>query len=372
MTELGQAMDERTRRIGEHAAAAQPAWALHALGAVPAEPAQRAHWQERAARIGAYRELYGYDAQADPIGPAPGLNSPEAWADWHTAFGALDRLDGIDLRGATDSQLTLRRAAYQRELKWAPPYVTDELRLARLQARTAWENVIRASHSSRAAPSPQAAARHRDLARIWQAMHIRANAIAGTLATADQTRRQWAALIEPTRRAAFAADLELRRRHSEAKPPPLTPAESAVTVTDGGSQAWVERAIAGDPIPRSVGRKATTFKPEAERNSTGHRAGTDRLADLAAADIAPDALDRLARITDNARRAQQQIDWLRSMPMYAPDDHSVYLGTAWEMLARRERDAIIQPPKPKIVPADAVLHRAQERIAEAEPELEAG
>lgn len=59
------------------------------------------------------------------------------------------------------------------------------------------------------------------------------------------------------------------------------------------------------------------------------------------------------------------------MPRYAADDHSVYLGTAWHMLARRERDAIIQPPKPEIKPADAVLQRAQERTAEAEPELEA-
>lgn len=367
MTELGKAMDERTRRIGEHAAAAQPAWALHALGPVPAEPAERAEWQERAARIGAYRELYGYDGHADPTG-----NSPEAWADWHTAFGAMDRLDGIDLRGATDSQLSLRRAAYQRELAWAPPYVADELRLARLQARTAWENAIRASHSSRAASIPRAADRHRDLARVWQAMQIRANGIAGTLADADQTRREWAALTEPTRRAALAADLELGRRHPETKLPPLTPAEPAATVTDGGSQAWVEQAIAGDSASAAADGNFTTFKPEGERNPTGHSAGTDRPADLGAADIAPDALDRLARIADNARRAQQQIDYLRSMPRYAADDHSVYLGTAWEMLARRERDAIIQPPKPEIVPADAVVQRAQERTAEAEPELEAG
>jgi hypothetical protein len=85
------------------------------------------------------------------------------------------------------------------------PYVADELRLARLQARTAWENVIRADRSSRAAANPQAAARHRDLARVWQSMHMRANGIAGTLATADETRRQWAALTEPTRRAPSSA-----------------------------------------------------------------------------------------------------------------------------------------------------------------------
>jgi hypothetical protein len=48
----------------------------------------------------------------------------------------------------------------------------------------------------------------------------------------------------------------------------------------------------------------------------------------------------------------------------APD-----LGPAWDVLARRDRDAILQPPKPEITPASEVLRRAQEQAAgyEAEP-----
>ena len=72
MTDLAAAMDDRTRRIGEHAAADRPAWAIRALGDVPADPARQASWQARAATLGAYRELYGYDADNDAIGPEPG------------------------------------------------------------------------------------------------------------------------------------------------------------------------------------------------------------------------------------------------------------------------------------------------------------
>lgn len=347
MTDLAGAMDDRTRRIGEHITETQPAWAVRALGPVPDDPAERAAWQQRAATIGAYREIYGHDSQTDAIGPQPALTAPEAWASWHTALAALDRIDGIDLRGLSDGQLTLRRATYQRELAWAPPYVAEELRLARLQARTARENTTRATHAARAAADPQTAARHRDLARIWDAMHTRATSVAGTLATAQQTRRQWAALTDSTRRMALAADLELRRRHPDAKLPPLVPPAGAASPEFTTSPVGEERIAPRDP-------------------------GTPKLIDLTTAEISPQTQQRLTAITEAARRAQQQIDYLASMPRYAADDHSIYLGTAWETLARRQRDAIIQPPKPEITPAAAVVQRSHQQMAQAEPEMEAG
>jgi hypothetical protein len=160
MSELAAAMDDRVRRIGEHAARTQPRWATQALGDLPADPAKRAKWQARAATIGAYRELYGYDAPADPIGPEPGKTSPEARADWHTAFAAFGQVDGIDLRGVSDDQLWLRRARYERETAWAPRHMGEELRLVRLQARNAWEQGIREDHEARAAADAGAAGRH--------------------------------------------------------------------------------------------------------------------------------------------------------------------------------------------------------------------
>jgi hypothetical protein len=75
------------------------------------------------------------------------------------------------------------------------------------------------------------------------------------------------------------------------------------------------------------------------------------------------------RIRENARKAQEEIDKLRSTAQYAEDDDAVYLGTAWGDLARRDRDAIVQPPKPDVMPASAILQHAQQRQAarEAEP-----
>ena len=192
---------------------------------MPADPVKRAEWEERAAQLGAYRELYGYDAADDAIGPEPGRTSPEARADWHAAFAALGKVEGIDLRGCTDDQLRLRRAMYERETSWAPRYVGEELRLARLQARTAWENSILANRRAETATDSGAAERHRALARMWQAMHDKATQIADMLAAAQETRRQWEALTESTRRAAIAADLELRRRHPGLRLEPLRSAE---------------------------------------------------------------------------------------------------------------------------------------------------
>jgi hypothetical protein len=112
MTELASAMDNRIGRIGEHVAKTHPAWATLALGDVPDDPLQRADWQERASSLGAYREMYGYDAANDAIGPEPARTSPEARADWHDAFAVLGSTEAMDLRGCSDAQLNVRRDAY--------------------------------------------------------------------------------------------------------------------------------------------------------------------------------------------------------------------------------------------------------------------
>jgi hypothetical protein len=46
LTEIAALMDDRKHRIGEHAAAHPPPWALAALGPVPARPAGQLAWQE--------------------------------------------------------------------------------------------------------------------------------------------------------------------------------------------------------------------------------------------------------------------------------------------------------------------------------------
>jgi len=49
------------------------------------------------------------------------------------------------------------------------------------------------------------------------------------------------------------------------------------------------------------------------------------------------------------------------IPAEEPDEAD--LGQAWNVLAERRRDAVIQPPKPPIPAASAILARAAERDA---------
>jgi hypothetical protein len=376
MHEVAAAMDDRVRRLGEHAARTQPPWATRALGEVPAEPAKRAEWQERAAAIGAYRELYGYEAPADPIGPEPGRTSPEARADWHTAFAALGRVDGIDLRGLSDPQLWLRRAAYERETAWAPQHVGEDLRLARLQARTAYENAIRERYEARAAGTSESAGRHQSLAAMWQAMETKATAVAGMLAEAQETRRQWEALTEPTRRVAVAADLELRRRHPDRPLEPLRSAEPASTLATQleredapRGEVWVQPTLDGAvhlPDRQAETRRTADqmMRPaQAEREAAGQQA-----LGLTPETAHEEIPDQVIRIHETARQIQAKIDALASTREPADERDAAEPGPAWNVEARRQRDAILQPPKPDIVPASKILEHAPDRQAGIEAE----
>jgi hypothetical protein len=313
MRELAAAMDDRVRRIGEHVVLTRPAWATQAFNDPPEDGPRRAEWQRRAARIGAYRELYGYNAPGDAIGPEPGKTSPEARADWHGAFTALGKSDGIDLRGCSDAQLRLRRGAYAQETGWAPPFVAEELRLARLQIRAAFENAIREEHEARATSDAAVAARHEQLARMWHAMH--AKAVAGVLAEAQETRRQWEALTEPTRRIAVAADLELRRRHPDEQIDPLRSAEPQDAINDqkerpGTREIWVQPTLDGSVHLPGTGRRqaAASEQPPAspQRDALGQQA-----LGLTPESVADPIPEKILRIADNMRTAQARIDDLR-------------------------------------------------------------
>ncbi|HEY5988697.1 MAG TPA: hypothetical protein VIV12_20300, partial [Streptosporangiaceae bacterium] len=223
LREVAEAMDDRVRRLGEHAAETPPLWALRSLGPVPPDPVGRADWEQRAGLVAAYRERYGYEHPADPIGPEPAKTSPEARAAWRGALTALGRVDGIDPRCCTDGDLWLRRSTYEREIAWAPPHVAEELRLMRLAERGAHVNAVRAEHESRVTHDEQAATRHRTLARSYRALQVKAARETAIFAAAQETRRQWETVTETTRRFAIAADAELRRRHPGLRIKPLRP-----------------------------------------------------------------------------------------------------------------------------------------------------
>jgi hypothetical protein len=120
MAEIAAMMDDRTRRLAQHTAQTAPAWAITALGPVPADQAGRHTWENKAAPVAAYRETYGYDHPDDPIGPEPSHETPDQRAAWHQAFAVLGPADGPDIRAMPDGQLWLIRDTYAAETAWAP------------------------------------------------------------------------------------------------------------------------------------------------------------------------------------------------------------------------------------------------------------
>ena len=150
LTQVAAAMDDRTQRLGEFTAEAPPAWAERAFGPVPDDDRERQGWQDRAAAVASYREMFGYDDPSEPIGPEP-VNSPEARQHWHAAFIALGPADGHELMNMTDGQLLNRRNTYEAETAWAPRWVGDELRQVRTGADDAETKAVVSAAQAEAA-----------------------------------------------------------------------------------------------------------------------------------------------------------------------------------------------------------------------------
>ncbi len=230
LTEIAAMMDNRKQRLGQFAAEHPPSWAISALGLVPADPAARQQWEKRASSIAAYREMYGYNHPADPIGPEPASDSPEMRATWHEPFRALAPTDGPDVRGMPDGRLWLIRDTYTAETQWAPPHVGRELRLVRLAAHNAEQEQIRAEAEAEAArkhDDHQRAAGHDFLAASYQAMGHCYRQQEETFAQAMHDRHEWEQTTSASRHMAIAGDAELRRRHPGQHIEPLRSAEPA-------------------------------------------------------------------------------------------------------------------------------------------------
>jgi hypothetical protein len=330
LTQVAAMMDARKARIGENAAATAPPWAVNALGPVPDHPPGRRDWQRRAASIGAYRELYGYDHPLDPIGPEPHAAAPDKRAAWHEAFAALGPADGPDVRGMPDGTLLHLRDTYPIETAWAPRWVGDELRQVRAAAWEARLAGLRAGAEAKATASrgqEQAAAGHRVLAASYQALHDAYCERETIFAAVMADRADWENATRQQRHLAVAADAELRRRHPDqqftplrsAEPEPVTPAQRhGLTLT------------VGEEIPH-VGQWIKDLAAE-------HQSFADQLADR------------------------------QSLMTPAEDPDYADLGQAFPPWPGPGKDAILQPPKPEIPPSRRVL----ERVMDHDADLEAG
>jgi len=321
-------MDARKDRIGEYAAEHTPPWAVTALGPVPAHPLDRLDWQRRAASIGAWRELSGHQHPADPIGPEPVAAVPDLRAAWHEAFAALRPTDGPDVRGMPDGLLCHLRDTYPTETAWAPPYVGDELRQVRTAAWDARLAGLRAAAEARAARQRghyDHAARQRDLAASYQALHEAYRQREEVFAATMADRAEWDAATRAQRHLAVAADAELRRRHPGQHHPPLRSAEPQPA-------ADAQR----DQLTPAVGQPPGEMPSWIKEVAAAHRTFAERLADRQSLGI----------------------------PSHDPDYGD--LGPAFPSWPGQGKDAILQPPKPEIPPSAEVLQRVAGRDSDRE------
>jgi hypothetical protein len=207
---------------------------------------------------------------------------------------------------------------------------------------------------------------------MWQAMHMKATRIADELAAVHETRRQWDALTEPSRRVAVAADMELRRRHPDMDLEQLKSAEPGEFVLRAkhprpDREVWVQETL--DDPEHLAAEAANRSRGEERPLAAEQREG----ATQEALGLTPDAVhkeipEQVLRIRENMRLAQAKIDDLQDTRVPSDDNEGADLGRAWDVLACRERDAIVQPPEPDVVPAREILQRTQERMAGHEAE----
>jgi hypothetical protein len=327
LTQIAAMMNARAQRLGRYTAQTAPAWAITALGPVPAGPAARRDWEHKAEPVAAYRAMYGYDHPDDPIGPEPSREAPDQRAAWHQAFAVLGPVGGPDVRAMRDGRLWLIRDTYATETAWAPPHTGKELRLARLGATNADMGAIRAAAEADAARKDsdhERAGRHEDLADSYRALGDLYRQREQAFAQALADRKEWERVTAGSRRLAVAADSELRRRHPDHKIQPLRSTEPAT---------------------------ASDIEPEQLHPALDEKTGEiAAMRDLAA--------------QRQAFRAKLEERLGLKVPSDDPDWGD--LGEAFPAQGAPGRDAILQPPKPQIAPSVAMPQRAAEHDTEPE------
>jgi hypothetical protein len=321
--QLATLMDERRERIGAHAAEHQPSWAVTALGPVPEDPGERDRWRERASAVGAYRELFGYDDDRQPIGPEPIADHPDKRALWHEAWRALGPAGDTDLRDRADGSLWLIRDQYQAETAWAPQHVGRELGYVRASAEDAGLRVIRSqaeAEVARKAGDAELAARHEQQAEHGRAQESAYRDQGSILAGLMDDRRAWEAATEPQRRLAVVADTELRRRYPEMRIEPLRSAEPG-EVTE-------EQRAELDLLP-------------AEQQEYQPPGWVRELAE------AREAFSEKIAERQSVMEPHEDVDY---------ED----IGPAFPSWQQQDRDAVLQPPRPPIPPSGRLTEREVE------------
>jgi conjugative relaxase-like TrwC/TraI family protein len=368
--ELATAMDERVSLLGNQVAMDRPAWALRYLGEVPADPVERAEWTGRAGAVAAYREERGYADEVEAIGPAPERGSPEQRASWHAAYVALELPgEGREVAAATDGELLARRAAYERDTTWAPPYVADELRDAHIAEDTYRADAVLAWHRADAAPDEAGRAGALREAEEYGALAQEIGAYREALTEVAEARRRWHAATEQDRQRALTADTELRRRHPEAELPPLHTAEEAVTSNaaheasgspSADQQLTLDLAAQQAAGPAALGNGRDPDAGPVEARTGAREAGRDPVGK-------PGAFRHDVSAALEAARIAEKI--IATRELQADRDS----GLSDDVMHRREAEARQEASaRASAVRQDPAPSRHSRSLELDEPELEAG
>jgi conjugative relaxase-like TrwC/TraI family protein len=205
--ELAEGLDDRTRELGQRAAARPLPWLAKNLGllAPDASPALRAEYERRAGIAAAYREAAGITDPNRDISPEPHEGNPELETWRKAAARALEiRDEAQQLRSMTRAQLEARVAEGERAMATAPPDVSAELRAAARAKADAW-----AQHADAQVRHDEVKARG---AGNLADMHAAQEA---DLEGAAAAYEHWSALTAEKREVAGNARAELHRRDAE-------------------------------------------------------------------------------------------------------------------------------------------------------------
>jgi hypothetical protein len=241
--DTAEAMDARTRAIGEQLAGRPQPWILDRLGVPPAQPGPlREDWISRAGQAGYARQAAGITDPNTAIGTRPEAD-PEKTAAWDRAAAALNlHAEEHHIRAASRAQLERDVRAYAQAAEAAPPDMGRQIDRHRTVAAELIRQAEQAQAESRrtdATDSRAAAAEH--------------DAQADALTTAQEARNWWERDHDPQRQTARAARAELDRRGIRPEPEPRQPDAQAAEETSaaeaeaGSLAAWWQQLDTPDP-----------------------------------------------------------------------------------------------------------------------------
>lgn len=237
-------MDDRRRELGTQAAEQAPAWAVAALGPLPADPTERAEWEHRAGIVASYREAQGYRDEQRAIGHCP--NTPEARSTWNAAYDALGKPEDMrDLYAMSSGELGRILHNFARKAAHAPVHVADQLRAAALAEAEQRTEMDLARRQAVAEADPQRRAdllgqaeERRGLVEVLAHERITLERLHGARLTyTEETREQ-------EQEARAAASVLLEREPEAVIPSFLTPDLAPTVALDAPLRAEQDRQAA--------------------------------------------------------------------------------------------------------------------------------